>query len=74
MHAILIFLYANFYTVQFTNGLFIEGTPVERVYTRLYILDFDSTRKRMSVIARDPSGRIIMITKGAESSVIPRYL
>jgi len=56
------------------NGLFIEGTPVERVYTRLYILDFDSTRKRMSVIARDPSGRIIMITKGAESSVIPRYL
>ena len=33
---------------------------------------FDSERARMSVIARYPSGKIMLITKGAESSVLPR--
>ena len=54
------------------EGLLCPGSRVEKVYTRLHVLDFDSTRKRMSVIVRDPQGRAILITKGAESSVIPR--
>jgi magnesium-transporting ATPase (P-type) len=31
-------------------------------------------RKRMSVIVRTPWGKNLLVTKGAESSVIPRYL
>jgi hypothetical protein len=31
-------------------------------------------RKRMSVIVKTPWGKNLLVTKGAESSVIPRYL
>ena len=41
-------------------------------YTRLHTLEFDSVRKRMSVIVRHPGGKIYLITKGAESSLVPR--
>ncbi|XP_063693860.1 phospholipid-transporting ATPase IF-like isoform X1 [Bolinopsis microptera] len=39
-------------------------------YEFLYILPFDNTRKRMSIILRDPSGKILLLCKGAESSVL----
>jgi len=48
------------------------GCRVEKVYERLHTLEFDSTRKRMSVIVRDSAGSILLYTKGAESSIIPR--
>ena len=35
------------------------------------VLKFDSDRARMSVIVRYPSGKIMLVTKGAESSVLP---
>ncbi|EDV25711.1 uncharacterized protein TRIADDRAFT_56098 [Trichoplax adhaerens] len=38
----------------------------------LHVLEFDSDRKRMSVIVKDPSGNTILICKGAESSVLSR--
>lgn len=38
----------------------------------LKTLEFNSTRKRMSVIARSPEGRIIMYTKGADSVIYER--
>lgn len=38
----------------------------------LHILGFDSNRKRMSVIIRDPSTReIVLYCKGADSSILP---
>ena len=48
-----------------------SGPPCLKTFHRLHILDFDSTRKRMSVIVRNPSGSLVLVTKGAESSVLP---
>lgn len=38
-------------------------------YQLLNILEFNSTRKRMSVIVRDPNNRVILLTKGADSVI-----
>ena len=51
---------------------FRSGTEIDKVFIKLQVLEFDSTRKRMSVIVRDPDSRVILVTKGAESSVLPR--
>mmetsp|Transcript_27779 Transcript_27779/g.60872 ORF Transcript_27779/g.60872 Transcript_27779/m.60872 type:complete len:1284 (+) Transcript_27779:217-4068(+) len=41
-------------------------------YEVLNILEFDSTRKRMSVIVQDPSQRILMFCKGADTVIYDR--
>ena len=46
----------------------------ERLYKRLHVLEFDSRRKRMSVIYQFPDGSIRLVCKGAESSVLPRCI
>ncbi len=46
------------------------GQPEQ--YTPLKVLEFNSTRKRMSVIIREADGRILMITKGADSVIYQR--
>lgn len=38
----------------------------------MHVLDFDSDRKRMSVVIQYPDGSIRLLCKGAESSVLPR--
>eukprot|EP00092_Neocalanus_flemingeri_P006019 GFUD01006485.1.p1 GENE.GFUD01006485.1~~GFUD01006485.1.p1 ORF type:complete len:1188 (+),score=195.19 GFUD01006485.1:192-3755(+) len=48
-----------------------SGESVLKLYTKLHVLEFDSTRKRMSVIVRYPCGKIMLVTKGAETSVLP---
>lgn len=48
----------------------VMGQP-ER-YTPLKVLEFNSTRKRMSVIVREPEGRVLMLTKGADSVIYQR--
>ncbi|PWZ00177.1 phospholipid-translocating P-type ATPase [Testicularia cyperi] len=53
-----------------TIDIEVMGQP-ER-YTPLKVLEFNSTRKRMSVIVREPDGRILMITKGADSVIYQR--
>ncbi|KAG6532955.1 hypothetical protein ZIOFF_006815 [Zingiber officinale] len=40
--------------------------PVEREFKILNILEFNSKRKRMSVIVRDENGHIILLCKGAD--------
>eukprot|EP01137_Pigoraptor_chileana_P037560 Opistho-2@34827 len=42
------------------------------VYELLHIIEFDSDRKRMSVILRDPSGKYLLLTKGADSVIYER--
>ena len=41
-------------------------------YKIIKMLPFDSTRKMMSVIARFPENRFVLLTKGADSAVFPR--
>ncbi|KAM9805955.1 phospholipid-transporting ATPase ID isoform 5-T5 [Syngnathus typhle] len=41
-------------------------------YTLLAILDFNNTRKRMSVIVRNPEGRIRLYCKGADTVLLER--
>ena len=62
-----------------------RGDPRGEVksFSKLFVLEFDSTRKRMSVVARYPCGRVFLVTKvgepqgaqeplqGAETSVLP---
>jgi len=41
-------------------------------YTRLGVLPFDHERRMVSVLVRDPSGQLTMITKGAPETVLDR--
>lgn len=41
-------------------------------YKLLNTLEFNSTRKRMSVIVQDPQGRIVLMSKGADSIIAQR--
>ena len=41
-------------------------------YKVLNVLEFNSKRKRMSVILRSPENKIIILTKGADSIVAQR--
>ena len=38
----------------------------------LNVIEFTSARKRMSVIVKDPQGRVLLMSKGADSHIIPR--
>lgn len=41
-------------------------------YRLLNVCEFDSTRKRMSVITKDPEGRVHLMCKGADSVIYER--
>eukprot|EP00072_Mus_musculus_P055049 XP_006535636.1 PREDICTED: probable phospholipid-transporting ATPase IF isoform X3 [Mus musculus] len=43
-------------------------------YKLLHILEFDSDRRRMSVIVQAPSGEKLLFAKGAESSILPKCI
>ncbi|XP_051146039.1 putative phospholipid-transporting ATPase 9 [Andrographis paniculata] len=45
---------------------------IERSYKLLNVLEFNSTRKRMSVIVRDDDGKILLLCKGADSVMFER--
>lgn len=69
------FLYTRFGVIYEgeTNGectISVQGEI--RKYRRLHILEFDSDRKRMSVIVQFPDSSLWMLCKGAESTVLPR--
>lgn len=44
----------------------------EREYQVLHVIDFTSTRKRMSVLVRTPEGGVRLLCKGADSVLWPR--
>ncbi|KAM7274555.1 hypothetical protein ACFE04_016421 [Oxalis oulophora] len=44
-----------------------SGRRVERVYEILDVLEFNSARKRMSVIVRNAEGKVLVFCKGADS-------
>ncbi|XP_052006325.1 phospholipid-transporting ATPase IA isoform X1 [Xyrauchen texanus] len=50
----------------------VESLGVEEKYELLHVLEFTSTRKRMSVIMRTPSGKIRLYCKGADTVICER--
>ncbi|KAK4376517.1 hypothetical protein RND71_002813 [Anisodus tanguticus] len=49
-----------------------SGKRIERSYKILNVLEFNSTRKRMSVIVKDEAGKILLLSKGADSIMFER--
>jgi len=54
------------------NAIDIEVMGQAERYIPLRVLEFNSTRKRMSVIVRNPEGRLVLYTKGADSVIYAR--
>ncbi|CAK7565744.1 MAG: drs2 neo1 protein [Sporothrix epigloea] len=62
-------------TLRFTydpNAVKNGQSPREETYEVVDVIEFSSQRKRMSVIVRRPDGRLWLICKGADSTVLPR--
>lgn len=55
-----------------THKVDIEVLGVPERWTPLRVLEFNSTRKRMSVILRSPEGQIVLYCKGADSVIYER--
>ncbi|XAR51264.1 Phospholipid-translocating ATPase [Bertholletia excelsa] len=49
-----------------------SGRKIERLYKLLNVLEFSSSRKRMSVIVRDEEGKLLLLCKGADSVMFER--
>ncbi|CAL9100745.1 unnamed protein product [Musa textilis] len=50
----------------------VSGMHVEKSYKLLSVLEFNSTRKRMSVIVQDEEGKLLLLSKGADSVMFER--
>lgn len=50
----------------------VTGTKVGRSYRLLNVLEFSSSRKRMSVIVRSEEGTLLLLSKGADSVMFER--
>ncbi|XP_057542625.1 putative phospholipid-transporting ATPase 9 [Amaranthus tricolor] len=49
----------------------LSGQKIDREYKILSILEFNSTRKRMSVIVENVDGKMFLLCKGADSVIFP---
>lgn len=47
-------------------------TKQDLKYELLNVIEFTSARKRMSIIVRTPENKVMIMTKGADSHIIPR--
>ena len=54
------------------NRMVVRNKSNDHFYELLHVLEFTSTRKRMSVILRDFEGKIILYCKGADSIIFKR--
>lgn len=50
----------------------VSHTKVKREYNLLNVLEFNSTRKRMSVVVRNEEGQLLLLCKGADSVMLER--
>ncbi|VDP92519.1 unnamed protein product [Echinostoma caproni] len=53
------------FTTRTPTGVSIKLGDLELHYEVLQVLEFTSFRKRMGVVVREPSGRILVMVKGA---------
>lgn len=67
-----VFFYKRSATLLFIRFYKLNGGPDDCIYELLNTIDFSSTRKRMSVIVRDPSGQILLLCKGADNVIFER--
>ncbi|PKA63627.1 Putative phospholipid-transporting ATPase 4 [Apostasia shenzhenica] len=56
----------------FIHEKHMSGIPTEREFKILNLLEFNSKRKRMSVVVRDELGLIFLLCKGADSVICER--
>ncbi|XP_059845663.1 phospholipid-transporting ATPase IC [Hypanus sabinus] len=54
------------------NSITISELGIKRTYEVLAILDFNSDRKRMSIILREPEGKVKLYCKGADTVIYER--
>jgi len=69
---------AKFYGVRFVERnernevvLSFDGGRESEKFKFLNIVEFTSQRKRMTVVVRDQQGKILVMTKGADSALVP---
>uniref|UniRef100_A0A671KQS9 Phospholipid-transporting ATPase n=1 Tax=Sinocyclocheilus anshuiensis TaxID=1608454 RepID=A0A671KQS9_9TELE len=60
------------FTGRTPDCVIVESCGEEEKYELLHVLEFTSTRKRMSVIMRTPSGKIRLYCKGADTVIYER--
>jgi phospholipid-translocating P-type ATPase (flippase) len=52
--------------------IYVDQTKRTERYDILAVLEFNSDRKRMSIVVKDKEGRLLLLTKGADTTVFPR--
>lgn len=67
---------ARFFGVKFAdrdedNNVFIDFKGERQKWKLLNLIEFNSTRKRMTVVVKDPKGTIKVLCKGADSILFP---
>jgi len=67
---------ARFFGVKFEdrdeeNKMYINFKGEQQVWKLLNLIEFNSTRKRMTVVVQDPKGIIKVLCKGADSVLYP---
>jgi magnesium-transporting ATPase (P-type) len=67
---------ARFFGVKYIdrdeeNNIFIEFKKEKQKWKLLNTIEFNSTRKRMTVVVKDPKGVIRVYSKGADSILFP---
>ncbi|KAG0495862.1 hypothetical protein HPP92_000553 [Vanilla planifolia] len=56
----------------FIREMHTSGSTIDREFKILNLLEFNSKRKRMSVVVRNESGEILVMCKGADSVILER--
>lgn len=54
------------------QSVYVDVHGTTREYGILQVCEFNSTRKRMSTVVRQPNGRITLFCKGADTVILPR--
>ncbi|XP_044737082.1 probable phospholipid-transporting ATPase IA isoform X2 [Chrysoperla carnea] len=54
------------------NSVTINALGQQRIYKILSVLEFSSTRKRMSVVVETPEGKLVLLCKGADTMIYER--
>ncbi|KDO21063.1 hypothetical protein SPRG_13856 [Saprolegnia parasitica CBS 223.65] len=70
--AFLGFTFVGRSTGKCTMRRLVQGAACDEEFQILELIEFTSTRKRMSVICRTPSNRLLLMTKGADMIIYPR--
>lgn len=54
------------------DNIVVDWDGKELKYKLLHVIEFNSDRKRMSVIVKTPDGRVMIVCKGADSIINQR--